>query len=164
MCLLQNICRITTSWSHCVDTVCRQQRHAATTHNATGTWPQWGAHQGCGQVAGQTHLCWKYPWCLSLGKYYTNWIPSLVWNSVSVEDVIQQWTRSLLYPRTTKLLGGILVSHCPSILPASCVSSVAPIGLVGSISYLYILSSNFRRCVACKVSCKISKFEVLAIF
>ena len=33
--------------------------------------------------------------------------------------------------------------------------SVVPTVLVGSISYLYMLSSNFRRCVACKVSCKI---------
>ena len=44
------------------------------------------------------------------------------------------------------------------IHPASRVCSVGPTVLVGSISYLYILSSNFRRCVACKVSCKISKF------
>ena len=35
---------------------------------------------------------------------------------------------------------------------------------VGSISYLYILSSNFRRCVACKVSSQILKFEFFAIF
>ena len=42
-----------------------------------------------------------------------------------------------------------------SIRPASCVRSVAPTILVGSISYLYILSSNFIRCIVCKVSCKI---------
>ena len=35
------------------------------------------------------------------------------------------------------------------------VRSVAPRILVGSISYLYILSSNIRRCVVCKDSCKI---------
>ena len=52
----------------------------------------------------------------------------------------------------------------PSVRPTSHVRSVASAVLVGSISYLYILSSNFRRCVACKVSCQISKFEVLAIF
>ena len=46
----------------------------------------------------------------------------------------------------------------PSVCPASSVHSVAPIVLFGSISYLYILFSNFSRCVACKVSCKISKF------
>ena len=51
-------------------------------------------------------------------------------------------------PRTTKLLGGILVSLrpsvCPSVRPsrvrpASRVRSVASTVLVGSISYLYIL-------------------------
>ena len=65
-------------------------------------------------------------------------------------------------PHTTKLLGGILVSVRPSVRlfvrPASRVHCVAPTDLIGSISYLYILSSNFRRCVACKVSCKILKF------
>ena len=75
-------------------------------------------------------------------------------------------------PHTTKLLGGILVSLPPSICPFVCLSvrpashvrSVVPTVLVGSISYLYILSSNFRKCAVCKVSCKISKFEFLAIF
>ena len=70
--------------------------------------------------------------------------------------------------RTTKLLGGggILVSLrpsvcpsvCPSVRPASHVRSVAPKVLVESISYLYIFSSNFRRCVVYKGSCKISIF------
>ena len=40
----------------------------------------------------------------------------------------------------------------------SRVCSVAPTVLVGSISYLYILSSNFRRYVTCKVVGKIPKF------
>ena len=52
-----------------------------------------------------------------------------------------------------EVVGGILVSLRPSIClsvrPASRVRSVAPTVLVGSISYLYILSSNFRSCVAC---------------
>ena len=55
-------------------------------------------------------------------------------------------------------------SVCPFVRPASSVRSVAPTVLVGSISYLYILSSNFKRCVACKVSCKIAKFVYLAFF
>ena len=75
--------------------------------------------------------------------------------------------------------GGILVSLCPSvrpsvllsvslsvclsIRPASCVCSVAPTVLVGSMSYLHIFSSNFRRCVAYKVSCEISKFQFLGV-
>ena len=48
-----------------------------------------------------------------------------------------------------------------NVRPASRVRSVV---LVGSISYLYILSGNFRRCVACKDPCKIATFEFLAIF
>ena len=56
------------------------------------------------------------------------------------------------------------IKFSKDVCPASCVRSVVPTVLVGSISYLYILSSNFRRCAACKVYCKISKFEFLAIF
>ena len=55
------------------------------------------------------------------------------------------------------------LSICPSVHPASHVRSVVPTVLIGSSSYLYILSSNFRRCVACKVACKILKFEFSAI-
>ena len=64
-------------------------------------------------------------------------------------------------PCTTKLLGGgvWLVSLRPSGRPTCRVPSVAPTVLVRCISYLHILSSNCRRCVAHKVSCKF-----LAIF
>ena len=64
---------------------------------------------------------------------------------------VRTWhLRRSLYPHTTKLLWyvGITPSVCPSVRPASRVRSVAPTVLVGSISHLYILSSNFRRCVA----------------
>ena len=73
-------------------------------------------------------------------------------------------------PWHNKVVGGVYWFHSvrpsvgPSVRPTSCVRSVAPTVLVGSISYLYLLSCNFRRCVACKFSCKISKFEFLAIF
>ena len=68
--------------------------------------------------------------------------------------------------------GGILVSRRPSVSPSvcqsvcgqNCVCSVSSTILAGSISYLHILSSNFRKCVACKGHCKIFKFEFLAIF
>ena len=56
------------------------------------------------------------------------------------------------------------IKFSEDVRPASRVRSVALTVLVGSISYLYILSSNFRRCVACEVSGKIWKFEFLAIF
>ena len=63
-----------------------------------------------------------------------------------------------LYPRHNEVVGGYIgftPSVCLYIRPASSVRSVAPTVLIGSISYLYILSSNFWRCVACKISCKI---------
>ena len=87
-----------------------------------------------------------------------------------------------LYPPHNEVVGGyigfILYLHlcvspsvCPSICPSvpypmstSHVHSVAPTVLVGSILYLYILSSEFRRCVACRVSCKVWKYEFLPIF
>ena len=72
-------------------------------------------------------------------------------------------------PCITKLLGGIVVSLHPSICPASRVHSVAPTVLVGSISYLYTLSSNVRICVVCKVKIWIFgsfffKFVTLTLF
>ena len=70
---------------------------------------------------------------------------------------------NLLYPPHKEVVGGCIVLT-PSVRPASCVRSVTPTVQVGSILNLYILSSNVRRCVACKVSCKIAKFEFLAIF
>ena len=70
-------------------------------------------------------------------------------------------------PASTKLKGGILVSSFPSVcmfvFGQNRVRSVSSTILVESISYLHILSSNFRRCVACKVCYKIKKLENLAI-
>ena len=42
--------------------------------------------------------------------------------------------------------------------------SVSSTILIGSISYLHILSSNLRTCVVCNAHFKISKFEILAYF
>ena len=69
--------------------------------------------------------------------------------------------------------GGILVSLVrlsvrPSVRLSVCgqnrVRSVSSTILIGSISYLHILSSNFRRCVACNARFKIKKYEILANF
>ena len=69
-------------------------------------------------------------------------------------------------PASTKLKGGILVSPCPSVRLSVCgqngVRSVSSTIVIGSISYLHILSSNFRRCVACNGCFKIQKLEILA--
>ena len=61
-------------------------------------------------------------------------------------------------------------SVCPSVRPSvhlsvcgqNRVRSVSSTILIGSISYLHILSSNLRRCVVCTVCFKIQKFKILA--
>ena len=77
----------------------------------------------------------------------------------------------LLYLPHNKVVGGVYWFHSvrPSVRPshvrpASHVRSIAPTILVESISYLHILSSNFRRFVACQVSCKMSKFDFWQFF
>ena len=63
---------------------------------------------------------------------------------------------------------GILVSLCPSVCLSVCrpngVRSVFFIILVGSISYLHILSTNFRRCVACRAVFRIPQFDFCHFF
>ena len=49
-----------------------------------------------------------------------------------------------------------------SVCGQNRVRSVSSIIPIGSISYLPILSSNFRRCVVCNVCFKIQKFDILA--
>ena len=62
----------------------------------------------------------------------------------------------------------VRLSVRPSVRLSVCgqnrVRSVSSTILIGSISYLHILSSNFRRCVACNARFKIKKFEILANF
>ena len=72
-----------------------------------------------------------------------------------------------LYPPHNEVVWvyiGFILSVCPFVCPAFRVCSVASTVLVGSISYLYILSNNIRRCVVCEVSCKISIFGNLFKF
>ena len=73
-------------------------------------------------------------------------------------------------PASTKLKGGILVSRrpsvcpsvrlsiCPSVCGQNGVRSVSSTILVGSISYLYILSSNSSKWIACMGYCIIPTF------
>ena len=49
-----------------------------------------------------------------------------------------------------------------SVCGKNGVCSVSSTILIGSISYLHILSSNLRRCVACNARFKIKKFHILA--
>ena len=63
-------------------------------------------------------------------------------------------------PRFNEVERGVYWFHLVllSICPQNRVCSVSSTILIGSISYLHILSSNFRRCVACNVCFKIWKF------
>ena len=95
----------------------------------------------------------------------------LIFSSVAILPSYFLLVSLLLYPPHNEVVGGVYLFHsvhpsvCSSrVRPASRVRSVASTVLVWSISYLCILESNFRRCVTCKVSCQISKFEILAIF
>ena len=71
----------------------------------------------------------------------------------------------IIPPASTKMKGGytgFTLSICVSVRLSVCgqngVSAVSSTILVGSISYFHILSSNFRRCVACFVFNKINLF------
>ena len=99
---------------------------------------------------------WTFPWW----QFHAYPISSV--DGLDVQPI-------LLY--YNKVVGGYIsftlsvhLSVPPSVRPACRVCSVAPTVLNGFISYLYILSSNFRRCVACKLVSKILKFEFWTIF
>ena len=66
-------------------------------------------------------------------------------------------------PRFNEVERGVYWFHlvCLSICGQNRFRSVSSTILIGSISYLHILSSNFRRCVACNVCFKIQKLEIL---
>ena len=70
---------------------------------------------------------------------------------------IKPWTWKHFYTPAQWSCWGVYWFHSvspsvrPSVCPASHVRSVAPTVLVGSILYLYTLSSNCRRCVTYKV-------------
>ena len=59
---------------------------------------------------------------------------------------------------------GLNLSVRLSVCGQHRVRSVSFTIILGSISYSYTLSSNFRRCVACWLFLKIPKFEYLPIF
>ena len=99
-------------------------------------------------------------WCLIDvdWKVFGVWVLGLA-SLVSVQNII------IPPPASTKLKGGstgFTLSVRLSICGQNHVHSVFATILIGSISYLHILSSNFRRCVACNVCFKIQKFEILA--
>ena len=96
-----------------------------------------------------------------------SFIMSSSW-SLTLPLSLSSW--SLWYSPHNKVVGeyigfSLSVRPCvrPSVVPHP-VPSVARKVLVGFILYSYILSSNFRRCVACKVFCQIWKYSIFVIF
>ena len=128
-------------------------------HFITLCWLQWRVEK--------THqvTCENLAW-VDGAKVYAGSFERVAILVDSIYPHLMQWCQACnnYSPPHNEVVGGILVSLHPSVRPACRVHSVAPTVLIGSILYLYIFSSNFRRCVACKVSGKISKFEFLAIF
>ena len=85
------------------------------------------------------------------------------------------WTYLVYYtPHFNEVERGVYWYHlvrlsvCLSVRLSICgqnhVRSVSSTILIGSISYLHILASNFRRCVACNARFEIQKFAILANF
>ena len=73
---------------------------------------------------------------------------------------------SVYTPRFNEVDRGLYWYHLVrlSVCGQNRVRSVSSTILIGSISYLHILSSNFRSCVACNTHLKVQKFEILANF
>ena len=118
---------------------------------------------------GQLHPITVYRtilWCALFWYWVSSCVPftnSLIeCSTTSIGDFMA----ILLYPSPQQSWkGGILVSPCLSVC---CVQNgvhfVSSTILIKSIAYFHILSSNFRRCVACKVYFKIQKFEIFSEF
>ena len=90
-------------------------------------------------------------------------VPTIVYTPSNIKKLKHK--RIIIIPSAQRSCwwGVYCIGFTPSVRPASRVRSVMPTVLVGSISYLHILSSNFRRCVACNISCKF-EWQFLAIF
>ena len=102
---------------------------------------------------------------------------SVLWTTYTALDwciEISRWATWLLFallsffytPRFNEVERGVYWYHLVrlSFCGQNRVRSVSSTILIGSISYLHILSSNLRRWVACNAGFKIQKFEILANF
>ena len=100
---------------------------------------------------------------------YINWLYS-GWNAIlrqiiPLNFIVKFLTYLSKYhytPRFNKVERGVYWFHLVRLSVSVCgqnrVHSVSSTILIGSISYLHILSSNFRRFVACNACYKIKKF------
>ena len=109
--------------------------------------------------------------------YLNQWLPYLLtyelapWGKNKMATVlqVQHFLEKKIYyytPRFNEVERGVYWYHLVrlSVCGQNRVRSVSSTILIGSISYLHILSSNIRECVACNARFKIQKFEILANF
>ena len=78
--------------------------------------------------------------------------------------LVQAWCPTHYTPCFNEVERGVYWYHLVrlSVCRQNRVRSVSSTILIGSITYFRILSSNFRRCVACNAHFKIQTFEILA--
>ena len=102
-----------------------------------------------------------------IGKYVMQVEKNEKWHIVEVYYPFVS-IKLIIPPASTKLKGGILVSPCPSVCPSVCLwTESCPLCIFNNTHRIHfiwhILSSNFRRCVACKVCIKVKKFIIWQI-
>ena len=101
---------------------------------------------------------------ISLQGHYTPASKKLKVGYTGFTSSVRPSARPSVRPSVRPSKGYCNISVCPPVCGQNRVRSVSYTILVGSISYLHILSSNFRRYVACKGYCNIAKFKILANF
>ena len=108
---------------------------------------------------------WIYLKRTMMNNNFWQWILHIVCVNIG-NALVPNGTKPLLYPRFNEVergYTGSTMSVCPSVRPSvrlsvcgqNRVRTVSSTRLVGSISYLHILSSNLSRCVVCNVCIKI---------
>ena len=111
----------------------------------------------------------KYSEYLNLYLYLQIWKSTCTWlkyfEKYLTPTLLAIRNSSFSFTYRSANFGKYAISDCPFICLSVCgqnhVRSVSSRILIRSISYLHILSSNFRMCVACKARFKI---EILANF
>ena len=100
-------------------------------------------------------LCISYSLSSYVASFYQFWR-----NEDEISRLFKSQSVAYYTPRFNEVERGVYWHHLVrlSVCGQNRVRSVSSTILIGSISYLHILSSNFRRCVACNARFKIQKF------
>ena len=111
---------------------------------------------------GCTHACSRTGSCHGPGD---SRVVSLVWPLLTSQSSTRRLVIDFYTPRFNEVERGVYWYHLVrlSVCGQNRVRSVSSTILIGSISYLHILSSNFRRCVACNARFKIQKSRNLSV-